>query len=128
MITVSMPVFGMSAAIAVGIIAVDLAQSRAPEMSPAATVAARFPQSHEKLAVPAPAQPAESSSVNKADRLPVPVLGCTHEHWPYLADECLVSTTGAPVRKPIRTIPFERRIADNETQLEHLKTITLASR
>jgi hypothetical protein len=114
MIAISRPLIGISALIALGIVAVDLTQSRA-DMSAAAQVAARFPHAHEMI-VP----------LAKSDRMPA--SGCTREHWPYMADECLSGTDGATVRRPARTITIERRIAENASQLMRVEATMVASR
>jgi hypothetical protein len=115
MIAISRPLIGISALIALGIVAVDLAQSRA-DVSAAAQVAARFPHAHE-MVIP----------LAKSDRMPA--SGCSREHWPYIADECLTATgrTTVPPR-PARTITIERRIADNASQLMRVEAMTVASR
>jgi hypothetical protein len=116
MIAISRPLIGISALIAVGIVAVDLAQSRQTEPSPATQVASRFPQPNEMMA-----------TIAKADRMPVPAAECTREHWPYIADECLVATEGS-VRRASRTITIERKISDNTSQLVRVTATALASR
>jgi hypothetical protein len=113
MIATKKPLIAMAALIAAGLVtAIDMAQSR-PELSASATVAQRFPGADEIMvahnigkaaAVPAPAaNPAKATRTSPAD--------CVHEHWPYIADECLVSSDGAKPSKPTRTIAIERRIA-----------------
>jgi hypothetical protein len=62
----------------------------------------------------------------KGERMPA--SGCTREHWPYMADECLSGTDGATVRRPARTITIERRIAENTSQLMRVEVTTVASR
>jgi hypothetical protein len=124
MITISMPVFGVSAALAVGIVAMDVAQFRPPELTPAETVALRFPKSYERLASVGPMVPVETLNLGKSDRLP-PQGSCIHEHWPYIADECLVAQQ--PTQKPARTITVERRIGDDASQLLRVETTELAA-
>ena len=115
MIKISKPMIALAAVIAADLVtAMDMAQSRTHEPSPAAKVSARFPQAGETLLVlkHAPAAPTgHVSAPGKTDRL-VPVGPCVREHWPYIADECLVTTDGNKVRRPVRTITIERRIAD----------------
>ena len=117
MIAISRPLIGISALIAVGIVAVDLAQSRQPEASPATQVSLRFPQADEMMI----------QVTTKADRMPVPAAECTREHWPYIADECLVATEGS-VRRASRTITIERKTADNASQLMRVTATSVASR
>ena len=114
MIAISRPLIGISALIALGIVAVDLAQSRA-DVSAAAQVAARFPHAHEMI-IP----------LARSDRMPA--SGCSREHWPYIADECLATTGRTNAPRPARTITIERRIADNASQLMRVEAMTVASR
>jgi hypothetical protein len=114
MIAISRPLIGISALIALGIVAVDLTQSRA-DMSAAAQVAARFPHAHE-MVIP----------LAKSDRMPA--SGCSREHWPYIADECLTATGRTTAPRPARTITIERRIAENASQLMLVEATTVASR
>jgi len=114
MITINKPMIAMAALIAAGLVAaIDMAQSRPQDTSPAAKVAARFPQANElmltKVVQPTPAQ--STASTAKSDKLRAPASTCVREHWPYIADECLVATEGAKPRRPARTIVIERRIA-----------------
>lgn len=111
MITLSKPMIAMAAVAAAGLVAMlDMAQS-SPQENPAATVAARFPQTSEMLLarnVGKPVQPAAAvTAPGKTDKL-APAAGCTREHWPYIADECLVSADDAKTRRPVRTITIER--------------------
>jgi hypothetical protein len=111
--SISRPLIGISALMPFCIVAVDLTQSRA-DMSAAARVAARFPHANEMI-IP----------LAKRDRMPA--SGCTREHWPYMADECLTPTDGATVRRPARTITIER-LAENTSQLMRVEVATVASR
>lgn len=102
---------GLSALIAVGIVAIDMAQSRTTEVAPAANLETILTDPIETLAVIAPARHT-SNAERKSDRLQrTPAPTCVHEHWPYIADECLVATGSAPVNKPARTINIERKPA-----------------
>jgi hypothetical protein len=101
----------MTALAAAGLIgAIDMAQSR-PGLSPAASVAARFPGADEIMTARNVGRTAKTPApvVNpaKADRLAP--ASCVHEHWPYVADECLVSGEGPRPNRPTRIIPIERR-------------------
>jgi hypothetical protein len=114
MIAISRPLIGISALIALGIVAVDLTQSRA-DISAAAQVAARFPHAHE-MVIP----------LAKSDRMPA--SGCSREHWPFIADECLTATGRNTAPRPARQITIERRIAENASQLMRVEAFTVASR
>jgi hypothetical protein len=109
MITFSKPMVGAVALAVAGLFtALDMAQSR-PEANPATTVAARFPNAGEMLVFLTAVQPAAISP--KSDKNPAPASsGCTREHWPYIADECL-TREGGKVQRPARSITSERRIA-----------------
>jgi hypothetical protein len=98
----------MAALIAGGLVAaMDMAQSR-PQLSAAATVAQRFPGADEVMAAHNVGRAVPAANPEKSSRQPAE---CVHEHWPYIADECLVSSDGAKPRKPTRTITIERRVA-----------------
>ena len=122
MIAISRPLIGVSALIAIGIVAVDMAQSRTQETA-ASVVSVRFPKAHEMMvglgAIQLPAGIIKSS-LGKGDRPSSSEGRCVHEHWPHISDECLVSNGGAPAPRPTRTITIERRIAG-------VGTVTLVS-
>ena len=101
---------GLSALIAVGIVALDMAQSRTSDVAPANNLETILTDPVDTLAVITTTRHT-SNKERKADRLPrTNGPACVHEHWPYIADECLVAT-GAPVNKPARTINIERKLA-----------------
>ncbi len=106
---------GLSALIAVGIVAIDMAQSRTSDNPPAANIETILTEPVETLPAIAPIRHV-SNAERKADRLPrPPAAACVHEHWPYIADECLVATSGLSVSKPARTITIERKPSKPET-------------
>jgi hypothetical protein len=112
-ITAKKPLIAMAALAAAGlVVAIDMAQSR-PQISPAAAVAERFPAANELMLAHNVGKAAQTSAptVNPAKSDRVAPAECVREHWPYLADECLVSSDGAKPRKPTRTISIERRVA-----------------
>lgn len=113
-----------AAVIAVGFVAaIDMAQSRTE--SAAATVAARFPSQAEMMV--SLDAPSLRSMNGKTDKMNTPAGGCTREHWPYLADECLTATDGVKVKAPTRTITIERRIAENASQLVRVPVTQVAA-
>jgi hypothetical protein len=115
-----------AAVVAAGFVAaIDMAQSRTENA--AATIAARFPSQAEMM-VSLDAPQSFRSLSGKADKVIAPVGGCTREHWPYLADECLTATDGAKVKAPTRTITIERRIAGNTSQLVRVPVTQVAAR
>lgn len=102
---------GLSALIAVGIVAIDMAQSRTSDVAPASNLETILTDPVDTLAEIALPARHTSNKDRKSDRLQRPPSpACVHEHWPYIADECLVAT-GAPVNKPARTINIERKPA-----------------
>jgi hypothetical protein len=126
MFSISRPLIALSAIIATGLVVADVAQSLPREATAAATVAHRFPQADEMLA---PRSGAFTIETDKATRGNKATPSCTREHWPYIADECLV-TTGETPRKPARTITTQRRLADNGAQASasQMATLDLRSR
>jgi len=126
MISINKTLVLTAAVLATGFVAaIDMAQSR-PEPTATATVAARFPAPAQMMAALNPAQPAAED--RKADRAMMPDEGCTREHWPYIADECLTTAQGAKVKKPARTITIERRVTVNASQLVRVPVTQVASR
>ena len=103
---------GLSALIAVGVVAIDMAQSRTSDVAPAANLETILTDPVDTLAEIALPARHTSNKESKSDRLQRATKpGCVHEHWPYIADECLVATGKTPVNKPARTINIERRAA-----------------
>ena len=49
----------------------------------------------------------------KGDRLE----SCGPREWPYIAQACLVSSNGSPVRTISRVVAIERRLADNAAEV-----------
>lgn len=123
MFQVNRTLVATAAVIAVGLVAViEVAQSRQP--TAAAVVAARFPAPSEMLiSVQLPGQAGQAERGTSGE-------GCTREHWPYIADECLTPANGQSrqPRRPVRTITIERRIADNASALVRAPITHLASR
>jgi len=114
-----------AAVIAAGFVAaIDMAQSRTE--TAAATIAARFP-SQAELMVSLDVPQSLRSFSGKTDKIIAPAGGCTREHWPYLADECLTATDGVKVKAPTRTITIERRIAGNTSQLVRVPVTQVAA-
>ena len=116
MTIITKPMIAVSAVIALALVGgLDMlgpkaAQSR--DASPAATISERFPSAVQATAAldHAGAQNANvGAAAQRGDRL-VPAATCTHEHWPYIADECLVSENAAAARKPARTITIEKQL------------------
>ena len=113
MFSISRPLIATAAVIAAVIVVADIAQSRPREATAAATVAHRFPQADEMLAQRAGAFTIETQKGSKGNKA---TPSCTREHWPYIADECLVSTGETP--KPVRTITTQRRVAEKAATLQ----------
>jgi hypothetical protein len=112
MVIIRKPLIAIALLTASGLVAVAGMAQSAQRPSPAAAIEARFPGANEIMVIGnvgrAAPQPTPVVSAGKADKL-VPA-GCVHEHWPYVADECLLSDTSRPNR-PARVIPIERRAA-----------------
>jgi hypothetical protein len=126
MFTINKTLVLTAAVIAAGLVAaIDMAQSRT-EPTAAATVAARFPAQGEMMVSLNKGEP--TAEDRKTDKSLMPSEGCSREHWPYIADECLTSPNGASVKKPTRTITIERRVATNASQLVRVPVTQVASR
>ena len=123
MFSISRPLIAIAAVIAAGIVVADIAQSRPREVTAAATVAHRFPQANEMLAQRTGAFTIETEKGSKGNKA---TPSCTREHWPYIADECLVSTGETP-RKPARTITTQRRVAEKAATFQ-IATLDLRDR
>lgn len=124
MFTINKTLVLTAAVIATGLVAaIDMAQSRT-EPTAASTVAARFPAQNEMMVSLNKGEPAAED--RKTDKSLMPSDGCSREHWPHIADECLTSPNGASV-KPARTITIERRVANNASQLVRVPVTQVAS-
>jgi hypothetical protein len=53
---------------------------------------------------------------------------CGRQDWPYITQNCLVSSDGNPVRKVSRVITIERRTGDNSSELMRLPVTDMAQR
>ena len=113
MFTINKTFVAGAAVLAVGFVAaIDFAQSRAP-LTPAASVAARFPASSEMMKVIS-AEPVAQPRPATQGAAPE---GCVREHWPYIADECLTASDGEKRQRPTRTVPIERRMVGESVHL-----------
>jgi hypothetical protein len=126
MFSISRPLIAVSALIAGAVVIADMAQSRTTEATPAATIEYRFPQATEMLTQ------RSGAFSTKTDRLPVkgakPAAACAHEHWPYIADECLAASPREAPRAPVRTISFERRVAEQSAPAVRFASLDLSVR
>lgn len=137
MVAVSRPLVAMTAVIAGGLVAVvGMAQSQPQNMAvtqdaavvrgvsvveekagmqPTATkiVAARFPAPTEVISINSPVAAAELTIATEpqaaAAKPAREVENCADEHWPYIADRCLVSADGTKLPRTVRTIAIERQ-------------------
>jgi hypothetical protein len=137
MIAITKGMLALSALMSAGLLtAVDMAAPRADEPTAAAQVAERFPLTSEmfapvSLATLAMNQHNAQTSVQmdqKGDKLPVSMADCDGQGWPYIAQDCLVSSDGNPVRKVSRVITIERRTGDNSSELMRLPVTDMAQR
>jgi hypothetical protein len=129
MIIISKTMLALSALVSAGLIAALDVPSATENQTPNFQVSQRFPAADEMF-VPVPVTQfvaqkliAESS---KGDRLPA--SDCDRAGWPYFAQDCLVSTDGAPVRKVSRVITIERRVGDNTSELVRTPVADVAQR
>jgi hypothetical protein len=133
MIAISKGMLALSALVAAGFVtAIDMAAPRADDQTAAMQVAERFPLSSEMF-TPVPLASLARNQVDhqdatdrKGDKLPVPE--CDRHDWPYIAQNCLVSFDGNPVRKVSRVITIERRTGDNSSELLRLPVTDMAQR
>jgi hypothetical protein len=105
MFRINSPLIALSALIAIGVVTLDGLNARTSNTA-ATNVAERFPAQDQTFAAYVPATEIVNAG-HAATKTFVPSSDCVHEHWPYIADECLVSDEGVPV-KPLRTIKIER--------------------
>lgn len=107
MFKINSPLIALSALIAVGVVTFDGLSARTSNTA-ATNIAARFPAPDQTFAAYTPDPAPRTVNIDRAAaKTFVPNGDCVHEHWPYIADECLVSDEGVPV-KPVRTIKIER--------------------
>jgi hypothetical protein len=131
MIIISKSMIALSALMSAGIVAaVDIGGVQAPETTAAVQVSERFPVTSEMFSpVPMTQFIAQKFAADgsKADKLPM-ADSCVSQDWPYIAQQCLVSADGAPVRKVSRVITIERRLGDNASELTRVPLAELAQR
>lgn len=129
MIAITKSVIALSAAMSAGFVTVyDI--NRIDQPSPAAQVAQRFPVASEMFApLTATGNIAAAFALPKADRAPLAADNCAAgQGWPYIAQTCLTSTDGNPVRKIARVITVERRTGENSSELTRVSVTTVANR
>jgi hypothetical protein len=127
MIAITKGMVVLSAAISAGFVtAYDMVAS--PAQEPAAIqVAQRFPAADEMLVAMAKPANIDAALVVRGDRV-TPADNCTRQDWPYIAQTCLVSVDGKPVRRVNRIITVERRTGDNSSELTRVPVTTVANR
>jgi len=137
MIAITKGMLALSALVSAGFVtAVDIVVTRADDQSASVQVAERFPLSSEMFAPVSIATLAmnqfnvqnAAAMDRKGDKLPVPVTDCGRQDWPYIAQDCLVSADGSPVRKVNRVITIERRTGDNISELMRVPVTDMAQR
>ncbi len=129
MIAITKSMIALSAVMSAGFVTVyDAVTSRAEEPA-AIQVSQRFPAADEMF-VAIVAKPAglNADGTTRGDRLAPSSDNCTRQDWPYIAQTCLVSVDGKPVRKVNRIITVERRINENSSELTRVPLTTLANR
>jgi hypothetical protein len=137
MIAITKGMLALSALVSAGFVtAIDMVASRADDKTAAVQVAERFPLTSEmftpvSFATLATNQLNSQKAVEmdrKGDKLPVPTTDCSRQDWPYIAQDCLVSSDGNPVRKVTRVITVERRTGENSSELLRLPVTDMAQR
>ena len=124
MIVITKSMIALSAALSAGFVTVYDAATRT-DQQPAAQVSQRFPAENEMFTM---LNVKPGSVTTKSDRASLPADGCTRQDWPYIAQSCLVSVDGKPVRKVSRIITVERRIGENSSELTRVPVTTVANR
>lgn len=125
MIAITKSMIALSAALSAGLVTAYDAATTRTEAQPAAQVAQRFPAANEMFTM---LNVKPGSVTTKSDRASLPADGCTRQDWPYIAQSCLVSVDGKPVRKVSRIITVERRIGENSSELTRVPVTTVANR
>ncbi len=127
MIAMTKSVIALSAAMSAGFVTVyDMNHAELPA---ALQVAQRFPVASEMFApLTAGGNLAITFALPKADRGTMADGNCTQQDWPYIAQTCLTSADGKPVRKIARVITVERRTGENSSELTRVPLTTLANR
>lgn len=128
MIAITKSVIALSAAMSAGFVTVyDM--SRIDQPTAAVQVAQRFPVASEMFApLTATGNVAATFALPKADRAPLATAGCTQQDWPYIAQTCLTSVDGKPVRTIARVITVERRTGESSSELTRIPLTTIANR
>jgi hypothetical protein len=137
MIAITKGMLVLTALLTAGFVtAIDMVAPRADDKTAAMQVAERFPLTSEMFA-PVSFATLATSQLNsqkavamdrKGDKLPLPTADCSGHDWPYIAQDCLVSSDGNPVRKVTRVITVERRTGDNSSELLRLPVTDMAQR
>jgi hypothetical protein len=137
MIGITKGMLALTALMSAGLVtAVDMVVPSADSQPAAAQVAERFPLTSEMFAPVSLATLAmnqlsaqnQAQMDRKGDKLAVPSPDCDSQSWPYIAQDCLVSQDGNPVRKVSRVITIERRTGDNSSELMRLPVTDMAQR
>lgn len=128
MIAITKSVIALSAAMSAGFVTVyDM--NRIDQPTAAVQVAQRFPVAGETFAPLAPSSNiAATFALPKADRAPLANDNCTQQDWPYIAQTCLTTVDGKPVRKISRVITVERRTGESSSELTRVTLTTIANR
>ena len=118
MIAITKGVLALSALASAGLVAFDASTPAIDPNSATYQVSHRFPRADENFARVVPVKPQADGTKavadgRKGDRLE----SCGQREWPYIAQACLVSSNGSPVRKISRVVAIERRLADNAAEV-----------
>jgi hypothetical protein len=127
MIALTKGIVAFSALASAGLVAaLDVPGGSADRQSAAHEIEYRFPRADEGFSrvIPAARKAQDSQSSigesRKGDKLPIHPTACGEGQWPYIAQACLVSASGSPVRKVSRFVTVEQRRGENFSELARL--------
>lgn len=126
MIAITKGMVALSAVVSAGFVTVYDMVATPDAQSAAAQVSQRFPAANEMF-VPINVKPGAAVATPKGDRASM-TEHCTRQDWPYIAQICLTSSDGKPIRKVSRIITVERRTGENSSELSRVPVATLANR
>ena|SRR2546421_7104478 len=127
MIAITKGMIALSAVVSAGFVTVYDMAATPDAQSATVQVSQRFPSAGEMF-VPLNVKPGAAVATARGDRSALPAEHCTRQDWPYIAQICLTSADGKPVRKVSRIITVERRTGENSSDLSRVPVATLANR
>src|SRR5262245_35077947 len=135
MIAITKGMIVASALVSAGLVAALASTGPPADQAATSQVAQRFPLAGEMFTPVSMTQFAAQklsaeqpvADGRRGDRLPMSD-SCALQDWPYLSQQCLVSSDGNPTRKVSRVITVERRVGDNVSELVRMPVADLAQR